>query len=429
MVSGLAIYEGNVRTHKPRCSILAVKMFSQHSFAGNSLSRIARAVQQFKERCRVFNLSFASQGPDPTSTRALDHLSFNNNVLFVAAAGNILPSRIIDELNLGRNYPDYIHDYHIYFPGDCYNVLTVGSYAEQGSNIAPKGCPSPFTRSRHPYTSKVSPEMLASGGNLNRITAGGNATCSPNGCGIVSTAHTDDDLREDAGTSFSSPVVSSTVAQLIGTFPNHWPCFYKALLVSSCNQLSDTSQFPCAIQGFGVPNRSAAFNSEYWRATLCAESAFDLRDMKRYHRYRFFFPDGADRILVTICFDVEPITSRFELPYYLSIRVHKPATKKRAWVKPASIIPDHESNIKRFEYRVQRGGKATWTIEVTPHLRDVAFIKPKESRLLRYSIIITIISDRRAWIYSQILSAAKKMIPSEAPRPLVPAAPVIATAR
>lgn len=145
MVSGLALYEGKVQGGSPECSAIAAKIFNTPTFSGNYLARIGTAVQQFKDRCRVFNLSFGGNGPDPTSTRALDQLSFENEVLFVVAAGNIMPQTIDSEINSGRGYPDYILDHHIYFPGDCYNALTVGSYAEKASNLAPHDCPSPFT--------------------------------------------------------------------------------------------------------------------------------------------------------------------------------------------------------------------------------------------------------------------------------------------
>ena len=420
LVSGLAVYEGKVQGGRPVCSLIAVKLFNTRTFSGNYVGGIRQAVLQFKERCRVFNLSFGSNGPDPTSTRALDQLAFENNVLFVAAAGNILPKTIDNELDSGGNYPDYIFNYHIYSPGDCYNALTVGSYAEKASNLAPRECPSPFTRSQHPYCFKVCPEVLASGGNLNRIMESGRMACRVDGCGVISTSHVDNNLMESVGTSLSSPIVASVIAQLMRKFPNHWPCFYKALLVNSSRQSPDLDRFPSTLQGFGIPDKPAALNSEYWRASLCAEAAFDLRDMKRYHRYKMFFPDAADRIRVTVCFDVDQPTSRLELPYSLSFRAHKPATQRDTKVRPRVIVPKHESNIVGFEFLVHRGGKGTWTLDVLPHLREILALDSERPEL-RYAIVMTIISDRRAQIYPQIWSAMQKISP---PAPVTPITPI-----
>lgn len=429
LVSGLALYEGRVQSSRPVCSVISAKIFNTPTFSGNYIARIRRAVQQFKDRCRVFNLSFGSDGPDPTSTRALDQLSLENRVLFVAAAGNIMPQTIDSEISSGKSYPDYILDHHIYFPGDCYNALTVGSYSEKASNLAPRDCPSPFTRSQHPYSFKVCPEVLASGGNLSRVMVGGKIVSRVNGCGVVSTSHIDNQLEESVGTSLASPVIASVIAQLVQKFPNHSPCFYKALLINSSSQFPDVNRFPCTMQGFGIPDKAAALNSEYWRASLCAEAAFDLRDTKKYHRYKIFFPDSADRIRVSVCFDVERPTSRLDLPYYLKFRVHKPATQRKTRVRPGVLVPKHESNIVVFEFPVFRGGKGTWVLDVQPHLRETVLLTSKTPEL-RYAIVMTIISGRRAQIYPQIWSAMQKISPPErvAPIPVpVAVAPMIQT--
>ena len=423
MVSGLALYEGKVQSGTPACSIIAVKLFNTKTFSGNYIDRIRRAVVHFKDKCRVFNLSFGGDGPDPTSTRALDQISFENNVLFVSAAGNILPDTINSEIDSGKNYPNYILDHHIYFAGDCYNALTVGSYAEKASNFVPRDCPSPFTRSRHPYCFKTCPEVLASGGNLNREMAAGKMDCNFSGCGVITTSKVDDSLVESVGTSLSSPIVASYVAQLMRRFPNHWPCFYKALLVNASAQFPDVARFTCAIQGFGVPDKPAALNSEYWRASLCAEAAFDLHDLKKIHRYRIFFPDGADRIRVSACFDVERPAARLELPYYLTFRVHKPATQRKGRVRPAVFVPEHMSNIAAFEFIVRRGGKGTWMLDVQPHVSETKLLT-SQSPQLRYAIVMTVISDQRSQIYPQIWSAMQKISPPELVAP-VPVAPMI----
>ena len=257
MVAGMAIYEGDVPSLQVKSSVIAVKAFDEPSFQGNIMKYISETVQRFKDKSRVFNLSFASDGPDPALSRALDDLSLRESVLFVTCTGNIDREQIIDELRRGSGYPDYLTNHVVFFPGDCYNVLTVGSFTQKDSNFVQQQRPSPFTRT-YPFPSKVKPEVLATGGNMNLERQNNDITgCNSNGCGIVSTSNIDSEYREDCGTSFSCPVISSIVAGLAGKFQGRPTCLYKALIASSCQQLTDESKrpFETSVQGFGIPSR------------------------------------------------------------------------------------------------------------------------------------------------------------------------------
>ena len=419
MVSGLAIYEGKVTNPVPSCDVIAVKLFDTNVFSGDILPHIDQTIGLFHNACTVFNFSFGSQSQirDEGGSKALDYLSYDHDVLFVVAAGNISFSTIMHELSQGKTYPDYIMNHQISFPGHCFNTLTVGSYAEKGSKFVPKECPSPFTRSRHPQTEKMCPEILSSGGNADLLSNGqGGQTIDYHGLGIVSTWKDGNSLEERVGTSFACPIVSSIVAQLVRKFPGKFPCFYKALLVSSCQELNnDNRAFPSEIQGFGVPDKVGSLFSDTWRVNLYAQSNFYLRDWKKAHLYSFPFPGKADRIKVTICFDVEPILG-FELPYHLRIRLHKPGTKSSAWVKPRKILPSFDSNIVVYEYPVQRGGRSdrgggNWELSVSPKLKPALYLRALNDRRLRYAIIITVISDDGEEIYGSIKKALSLQTP------------------
>jgi hypothetical protein len=281
-VAGLAIYEGDVNARKPVCGVIGVKVFRDGAEStARLISFLHDTVQSFQTDCKVFNLSFASEGPDPLASRALDDLAYQRKILFVAAAGNIDPDIIIGDLAAGYSYPDYLTRHHIFFPGDCYNPITVGSLATKASNLARERWPSPFTRARPPFISKMAPEVLASGGNAQTLNQNGRITIDSTGYGIVSTT-IDGGLSEDVGTSYSCPVVSSIVSQLQRKYRDHWPCLYKALLASGAEQLLNDSgyAFNEDIQGYGAANKPETMYSSSWRANLYAESQFELRHIK-----------------------------------------------------------------------------------------------------------------------------------------------------
>jgi subtilisin family serine protease len=228
-VAGLAIYGGDVTSGSPVSRVIAVKLMAGDTFGGDILKAIQDTVQKFKNQTKIFNLSFGTQGPEPGLSRALDYYAFTEGVLFVVSAGNISPDQIIDDVGNGNGYPGYLLEHWVYFPGDCYNVLTVGSYATKDSNFVQQQRPSPFTRTCPPRDF-AKPEVLASGGNMNLERQGGRITgFNAIGCGVISTARVDDSLVEDVGTSFSSPTVASVVAEIAQKFPQASTCLLKGL--------------------------------------------------------------------------------------------------------------------------------------------------------------------------------------------------------
>ncbi len=408
MVAGLVIYQGDLQNNKASCGVYAVRVFSGFRYDGDILESIDQTTRKFADKCRIYNLSFAStiEQPATTMSRMLDDLAFKRNVLFVVAAGNIHPQTILDHLQANDTYPDYLLKHQIFWPGDCFNVLTVGSFAQKGSTFVPQSYPSPFTRSGRIETSKLAPEVLMSGGNYELRIVNGNRILDQSGLEIASTSNQDSATGNDIGTSFACPTVASIIAQLAEKFPDRYPCFYKALLASSCYEVGGASgPFSHRIQGFGIPNKHEAMDSEYFRVKLYAQSTFDLGDPMQ-HQYNFPFPEKADRFTVTVCFDVDPVLKN-ELPYDLRIRLHKPGTSITSKYPPDRIVPEFRSNIKIYEFSVKRGGRYTkpgqeaWTLYVDPRITPALFLYPISEMRLRYALIVTIFSDRNSDVYRQ----------------------------
>lgn len=364
----------------------------------DSLRMIGMAIGTFGSRTRVYNLSFSSNDLDPSRSRALDDIVYTKNVVIVACAGNIVPSHILQHLNAGQPYPDYLLQNRIYFPGDANNAITVGSYAAKPSNWVRENQPSPFTRTGT-LPSTIKPDLVESGGNLVQIRNPNATSFSCNGTGISSIGLGASGLAEDAGTSFSAPPISSLAAQLIQRYGDLNPYLVKALLLSSAKPLVDTSgaQFPELIQGYGVPDRNHALNAYLWRTSYLLHGEFG-GSREEYHSYPFRFPVNADRLKITFVAG-KPAGSKG----FFSIAL------KKAGVKPTSIPQPrfftgprttrrHISTTWQEIHVVRKGGRGNWWIGVFPHFEKLA----SADRSLKYGCVITVESTKGLDVYTEM---------------------------
>lgn len=409
MVAGCAIYEGDVNASQPVSGVIVGKISNSMEISGNVIEFVRSAIERFRDQTNVVNLSFATDYPDPALSKALDDIAYRKKILLVACTGNIQPQEMMKELNDGAPYPGYLKKYHVFFPGDCYNVLTVGSFAAKASNPALDGYPSPFTRSS-PFLSRMKPEVLASGGNVNFVSTNGRFTdVNCTGCGITCADSNDNLLREAMGTSFSSPIVSSIAAATVSKWGDRPPCFYKAMIVSSCQPSMDRggNTFDPAIQGFGNPSRTSALYSYYWRINLFWNAEFDIRKPDEYHRYRFLVPDNADQVRVTICQDVEPLLDS-ELPYEIDLKLHKTGTKFSTPSSPSKETPMGTSNLKQYDFQIQRAGRGIWSLDLFPKWKPALFLGRFGEVVMRYAIVITVMSTKRLDVYNRVVSSLRQ---------------------
>jgi hypothetical protein len=405
-VAGIVIYAGNVTAKQPLCRIIAAKLFDNEVPDYVGLRCLTDVIQRFKDRTRVFNLSFSSRGPNPILSEAIDALALREGVMLVVSAGNVPLDVIMGELNSGASYPEYLKHFPVYPPGDCYNALTVGSYAELSSNLVPRKSPSPFTRTA-PLKQTLKPEVLGSGGNLNKVESGGKVIrLDAQNLGVSSTSNNDSQLDTAVGTSFSCPAIASLASRLIAKIPDRFICLYKAIIVSSCERLKrpNKQDFESVIQGFGVPNEDLALNSYDWVATMISDSFFDLTKSDEQHVYNIPFPDPANRIRVVICFEVEPGLARnTEVPYEIRVKLHKRDTLSGSVTAPDVEIPGDRSNVKMYEYFVHRGGKAGWELILEPQIRRSSYLTRMSTKELRYGIVISVRSDDGFPLYDNVV--------------------------
>lgn len=407
MVSGLTIYGGDVGKNKdPLAKVIMIKNFENGGAIERDLLKVIfETVIRYRFITKVFSLSFAAEGPNPTLTKALDEIIFRNDLVVVSCAGNIKLLLIRDHVNNGLDYPEYIRVHKIFFPGDCRNGITVGSYAERDSNLVEAGWPSPFTRSS-PSFDLMKPEVMSCGGNINAIYSGKQiVSFSSVGLGVRSTSNVNSEESESTGTSFCSPVIANLASSIVSKYPGISACMVKALILSSCEYLKNrTNDIPDhSIQGFGKPNRVRALNSQNWRACYLLEGEFEIKDANKYHRYRLLFPDEADEVDVTLVCGKLRTMFEGEKADYVRLKFVRPGVKFGTPLMPQISVGESKC-FCTYKARkiIRRGSKGPWTIDVMPH-----FFSLVSNQKLKYACVITVSSSRGGEVYAPIINWLK----------------------
>ena len=413
-IAGIAIYGGDLRTFQdPRTKIVMIKDFENGELIERNILKvifetvIRTKPQNQRMHSRVLNLSFSSEGPIPSFTKALDEIIFGNDLVLVTCAGNIKPAYIQDYLLKGTNFPQYTTNHKIFFPGDCRNAVTVGSFTDADSNIAPAG-PSPFTKSS-PMPDLVKPETLAPGGTLRAIYSGHtitSITCS--GLGLQTASNVDSQLKEAVGTSFSSPAVAHLAACILSCYPSISAPLLKALILNSCNTDKPEKDALDFIKGFGKPEKDMALHSKRWRVSYLLEGQFRSDDQNIRHRYRFLFPDNADLIQVTLVCHKLHTTFQGEKFDYVRLKFIRPGIKLSVG---SGWIPETERGRKRCfatykaSQKIKRGNKGPWIVDVIPH-----FQYPFRDQQIKYGCVIMVASSKYRDVYKHITRYLKPKI-------------------
>lgn len=198
---------------------------------------------------RIFNLSFDGErrlDDLPARQRAetlkhieeLDNLAFDQDVLFVVAAGNV-PQAVIPV----TPYPNHLNEtaWELHSYSRAFNALTCGGiipHLSAGGLGAEPNAPSPFTRIGPGFARSPKPDFCASAGNTDmehrRLPGAGVWGFSALG-----------DPREDWGTSFASPLLAREAAYVLDFLRQFCPgdtrlfaCTVKAILASIAEDIA-----------------------------------------------------------------------------------------------------------------------------------------------------------------------------------------------
>ena len=201
-------------------------------------------------------------------TRELDSLAHDYKVIFVVSAGNQ------SVFYSTKKYPNCLfeHESVITSPADGINCISVGSIADASSTraMALDNEPSPFTRTG--LTGQRKPDVVHFGGNVDSYA-------SHAGIGVKAFSSNQDEICEDAGTSFAAPLVSQVTAQvyeyLLSTKQWNMPPIdlTKALVIHSADYSLPLSskineRDVDRVAGHGIPDFSRALDCSQSAATF-----------------------------------------------------------------------------------------------------------------------------------------------------------------
>jgi len=388
-VSGLAIYgQDPMNSREPSAKIIMVKNFLDEKTAIiDDINAIQNILDMFPDQFKILNLSYSSNGPNSSLTKVIDKIVYDHKLVLVTSTGNISLEEIINNLRTGEEYPEYLRKYPIYYPGDCRNVITVGGCTNKETSFVPNKSPSPFTRSC-PYTNFTKPDLVEFSGTLDATFESNVVELIRTGYGISTTSHNGHGFVERQGTSFSAPLVSNIVARLYSQLRIQSPELLKALILNSCEKLSNEHGFlyDVDIQGFGKPHFDFALNSNIHRVNYLLEGRFSSRYPHLCDRYEIWFPVGANEIETTMVCSKSSTVYEGEEKDNISFNVTRRAgTGGRTYF---NTIEGNRycCNTYKGNFSVERGSRGPWTIDLIPNFSGGRLF-PLE---MRYGCVITV---------------------------------------
>jgi Subtilase family len=287
--------------HEPRTR------FPDEAFPHQTVERAIRLLHEV-HGVRIFNLSFGYDSPFDAMhveelTETIDDLARELNVIIVVPTGNAsatLRGETPSGYHVERDYPNYLDEpaFRLAEPAPAALAVTVGSIAHSDAPeernpprigwraISPVGYLSPFSR--------TGPGVGASPNRWNKpdfVNEGGNWVLSDTdqlvledaGVSVISLAMEPSGrlFRACDGTSFASPLVARTAADIINVYPEASANLVRALLATSARHprgalhISDENR-RAALYGLGVPNTQRAVESGPYRVTMIYDGAMSV---------------------------------------------------------------------------------------------------------------------------------------------------------
>jgi Subtilase family len=373
-VAGAVLYPNLIPTSGQKqsiCWLQNARVLDRKCYLSKSLfppTLLAEIVEFYHGQTgtRIFNHSITGRTPCRTQYMSawaaeIDNLSWQHDLLFIVAAGNIpfnerighLRLPIKENLQTGKPYPDYLlqDSCRIPNPAQSFQALTVGSVSLQTfkdlskTSIAQQDYPSSFSCTGLGIWDSIKPEVVEYGGDV--VSDGGippSLTTPPEVCPdlVRSTLGGGPMSARDAiGTSYAAPKVAHIAACLAAELPNESCLLYRALIVQSARFPSwvETTNFDLyhaiRLLGYGIPNLDRALGNSTNRITLVARGE-RLIAARQAQVYEVSLPDelrspGEDldiRIEVTLSYKAQPRRTRRARRKYLSTWLDWDCSKK-----------------------------------------------------------------------------------------------------
>jgi hypothetical protein len=302
---------------------------------------------------KIYNLSIASRSPcrlkHMTSWAAsIDKLTYENDVLFIVATGNLSKETVKYHLDSSRQYPNFLLEKssRISNPSQSSFALTVGSVSLEEYKTADEhsfgenDSPSAFTKSGPGLWGMIKPDVVEYGGDFVVQKMGSihlvKSTDASSIELVQSTLGGKKGVGKDIGTSFATPKVSHIAAILQGILPNDNALLYRALIAQSARLPEKYFQNPTSenikLYGYGIPDVNRATGNTENRITFIAS---DFIAPKQAKLYSVNIPksirsagDNYDILIeFTLSYKANPRRTRMKTKSYLSTWVDWSSSK------------------------------------------------------------------------------------------------------
>jgi hypothetical protein len=397
-VAGAVLYPDGIPvggTYELPCFIRNVKILDNNSRLSDEMSRegiIETVVKRFHMeadvKSKTFNHSIGERKPfyelkhmSPWAAK-IDEVSYEHDVLFIQAAGNMTADVIKAHIQAGHPYPGYLGQAlsQISNPAQSLQALTVGSISHSDFEtddvitMGMTGEPSSFSRVGPGIWDSIKPDVVEYGGTHAINKNGGSidlttprAVCpelirrSPEGPAFS---------KDDIGTSFSTPKIAYIASEIQKVLPQSPALLYRALIAQSArwhnfdkNLSTDDCQTMLRCVGYGLPNVGRATHNNDYRATLTTMELLEIGE-KEAHIFTVNVPQeirdlGEDyNILleITLSYAAKPKRTRRSHRSYLSTWLDWICSKK------SESRQDFEARIFDADSSGQHDGQFPWVI-------------------------------------------------------------------
>ncbi len=313
-----------------------------NSFSGESVLRPSKIYNQSIAESKPYS-DFAYMS---AWAAQMDKQSYEKDLLFIQAAGNIPDDIIKAFIRAGHPYPAYLANDHdlsrLANPAHSLQALTVGSISlnhYETDDIVAMGSMgeiSSFSRIGPGIWDTIKPDVVEFGGThaVNKDSDDIRLTRPPDVCPELIRKSPPGKAfdRDDIGTSFAAPKVAGIAAEIERVLPHSPALLYRALIAQSArwpNFLNSRTpqEYTDILRriGFGLPDVERATHNNQYRVTLITPTHVEIGE-KEAHVYTIKIPDelkaiGEDfdvLLEVTLSYAANPRRTRRHIKGYLS---------------------------------------------------------------------------------------------------------------
>ncbi len=279
----------NIESLVPRARLIDCQIMDGSVSLDVLVKRIQNVVKTFHNQCKIYNLSANASYPIEGSRMSIlgyeiDVLQKKYKVQFIISAGNHYLWKCEDELI------DIVDDddSRIASPADALMGVTVGSVVNHNSSyqITKFNDIASYSRRGPGFNGFIKPDLVSYSSEIDKKT---NRVIQDDSMLLLNHKGT---LSVDAGTSFSAPMVSGDLAEILSKTPDRDVQLAKALLLHNAIPLWDEDDidedqlcFAQNLYGRGLPSVQDSIYSSEHTVTFIRTGSLNKRTKERVRIY------------------------------------------------------------------------------------------------------------------------------------------------